>query len=57
MIETGKHAGQFYVDFSPLGDLTGNPGYQVMYLPFSGYEEARQFELEWLLRNWVLARD
>lgn len=56
VIEDGEHKGQFQVDFCPLAKMTGREEYRQTFSPFSTYEEARRFEMMWLLRHWVLAR-
>ncbi len=48
-VADGPHAGEFYVDFSPLG-----PAYQFcLGQTFARYRDAVAAEVAWLKANWL----
>ncbi len=56
VIEGGPHDGEFSVDMSLLGGITGNPAHFVCLLPtYRSYQAANQAEIAWLKQNWVAA--
>ena len=56
VITSGPHRGRFFVDFSPLAEVTRDTRFrQCLSQTFAGYAEANQAEVRWLLNNWVLA--
>lgn len=54
VIEEGSHRGLFFVDFTPLFEMTGNPKYQTcLTQTFTSYDQAREAEVQWLKKNYV----
>ena len=54
VIEEGRHAGKFHVDFTLLAHLTGDRAHCVcLATPFESYKEANDAEVAWLTENYV----
>ena len=55
VIQEGPSRGMFYVDFSPLADITGDDRYRCCLAEvFESYSRAVATEVEWLTKYWVL---